>query len=73
VDHIPIFRMGGFLLVTVQVDVHDRLRDRRRRALRGEVVERRVGPDVRWTGEARGARGAAVAGAADQEEDAAGE
>ena len=24
-EHIPILRMGGFLLVTVQVDMHDRL------------------------------------------------
>ena len=24
-DHIPILRMGGFLLITVQVDMHDRL------------------------------------------------
>jgi rsbT antagonist protein RsbS len=25
VDHIPILRMGEFLLITVQVDMHDRL------------------------------------------------
>jgi rsbT antagonist protein RsbS len=25
VEHIPIFKMGGFLLVTIQVDMHDRL------------------------------------------------
>jgi rsbT antagonist protein RsbS len=25
VDHIPILRMGDFLLVTIQVDMHDRL------------------------------------------------
>jgi rsbT antagonist protein RsbS len=25
VDHIPIFKMGSFLLVTIQVDMHDRL------------------------------------------------
>jgi rsbT antagonist protein RsbS len=25
VDRIPILRMGGFLLVTIQVDMHDRL------------------------------------------------
>jgi rsbT antagonist protein RsbS len=25
VEHIPILRMGGFLLVTIQVDMHDRL------------------------------------------------
>ena len=25
VDSIPILRMGGFLLVTIQVDMHDRL------------------------------------------------
>ena len=24
-EHIPIFKMGGFLLVTIQVDMHDRL------------------------------------------------
>jgi rsbT antagonist protein RsbS len=24
-EHIPILRMGGFLLVTIQVDMHDRL------------------------------------------------
>ena len=24
-DHIPILKMGGFLLVTIQVDMHDRL------------------------------------------------
>lgn len=24
-DHIPILRMGSFLLITVQVDMHDRL------------------------------------------------
>jgi len=25
VEHIPILRMGEFLIVTIQVDMHDRL------------------------------------------------
>ncbi len=37
-DHIPILRMGKFLLVTVQVDMHDRLAT----ALQNDLTERIV-------------------------------
>jgi rsbT antagonist protein RsbS len=35
-DHIPILRMGPFLLVTIQVDMHDRLA----MALQNDLTER---------------------------------
>lgn len=35
-EHIPILRMGPFLLVTIQVDMHDRLA----LALENDLTER---------------------------------
>jgi rsbT antagonist protein RsbS len=39
VDHIPILRMGDFLLITVQVDMHDRLALRLQDDLTAKIVE----------------------------------
>jgi rsbT antagonist protein RsbS len=39
VDRIPILRMGGFLLVTVQVDMHDQLAVRLLDDLTGKIVD----------------------------------
>lgn len=38
-DRIPILRMGGFLLVTIQVDVHDQLANRLQEELTARIAE----------------------------------
>src|SRR5690606_12949869 len=38
-DRIPILRMGGFLLVTIQVDVHDQLANRLHEELTATIAE----------------------------------
>jgi rsbT antagonist protein RsbS len=38
-EHIPILRMGEFLLITVQVDMHDRLALRLQDDLTAKIVE----------------------------------
>jgi rsbT antagonist protein RsbS len=43
VDHIPILKMGEFLLVTVQVDMHDRLAMK----LQDDLTERIAGTHAR--------------------------
>jgi rsbT antagonist protein RsbS len=42
VDKIPILKMGRFLLVTIQVDMHDRLAMALQDDLTGRVVSDRV-------------------------------
>jgi rsbT antagonist protein RsbS len=39
VEHIPILRMGQFLIVTIQVDMHDRLAMALQDDLTGRIVE----------------------------------
>jgi len=39
VEHIPILRMGEFLLITVQVDMHDRLAMKLQDDLTAKIVE----------------------------------
>jgi rsbT antagonist protein RsbS len=39
VEHIPILRMGKFLIVTIQVDMHDRLAMALQDDLTGRIVE----------------------------------
>ena len=41
-DRIPILRMGAFLLVTIQVDMHDRLAMTLQDDLTGRIVETRA-------------------------------
>ena len=41
-DRIPILRMGRFLLVTIQVDMHDRLAMTLQDDLTGRIVETRA-------------------------------
>ena len=41
-ERIPILRMGGFLLVTIQVDMHDRLAMTLQEDLTARVVETRA-------------------------------
>lgn len=38
-EHIPILRMGEFLLITVQVDMHDRLALQLQDDLTGKIVQ----------------------------------
>ena len=38
-DRIPILRMGGFLLVTIQVDVHDQLANRLQEELTATIAD----------------------------------
>lgn len=38
-EHIPILRMGDFLLITVQVDMHDRLAMRLQDDLTAKIVD----------------------------------
>src|SRR5204862_6091791 len=41
-DRIPILRMGGFLLVTIQVDMHDRLAMTLQDDLTSQIVKNRA-------------------------------
>ena len=41
-DHIPIFKMGGFLLVTIQADMHDRLATVLKEDLANRISETRA-------------------------------
>jgi rsbT antagonist protein RsbS len=42
VERIPILKMGGFLLVTIQVDMHDRLALALQDDLTGQIVKHRA-------------------------------
>ena len=41
-EHIPILKMGGYLLVTIQVDMHDRLAMTLQDDLTSRIVETRA-------------------------------
>ncbi len=41
-EHIPILRMGPFLIVTIQVDMHDRLAMALQDDLTGRIVQHRA-------------------------------
>ena len=56
-DRIPVLKMGDFLLVTVQVDMHDRLA----MTLQDDLTERIVGAHARGVFTRRAARGARAA------------